>query len=571
MMASPCDALTDYGIHTLPGDDLSTMLKEALNTEEQRMFVDSCSAYLQYHPKRDFVVDLEDVFAWIGFSSKDTAKASVVNKLELGKDYLINIRGENHTGTEYTSQTEKHCCETILMTVCGFKILCSAGTEKAKRVQKYYILMEEVLMEYTINQNKLQSHQLKEQNQLLLSKDMALEAETKISNQREAELHKIRTKLYEETIKDDHVYIAKERSELATDSHKIGKALDVHRREAQLNTHSAQGVRMIYSKATHNATIVEGIVKVAMRRYHLNNDGAGHEHYNNNIEHSVDVIDIACTMMDTLTSSFEYISRAALFQKLFSNLKSVENTPPFQVEDTTSSTAKENETIPLAPIPCPTEQVEAQPAEAQITVPALAIIMHDNVLEWFTASCDETKVQSDLVKLTDMRVTYNEAYAFDKLSPKKFEAAMSRLGHTAAADVNACLWYTGLRMKALTPESSECDGEETLNLPKEFEFLRDNVIMPAYAENMAVVEMSSSELFKGFQQWLYDRDLSQTYLTNPTKFGGTMMVLVNGSEAMIGVSKPLRRSFKAYAFSVDVVVEEMYKRQWIQADDIPTR
>ncbi|PNH00283.1 hypothetical protein TSOC_013923 [Tetrabaena socialis] len=138
-----------------------------------------------------------------------------------------------------------------------------------------------------------------------------------------AELAKIRTKIYEEIPKLDNVYVNKEVAELASDTHKVGKAIDPKKRESQLNTGSAQGSRMIYKRPTHNAMVVEDILKVAQRRYHIASIG-GCEHYNNNVEHSVDVIDIAATVVDTLASSFEYMKRGALFRKVIANLAAVQ-------------------------------------------------------------------------------------------------------------------------------------------------------------------------------------------------------------------------------------------------------
>ena len=67
-----------------------------------------------------------------------------------------------------------------------------------------------------------------------------LDEQQAIIDQREAELSKIRTKIYEEVPKLDNVYINKEVAELASDAHKIGKAMDKKKREAQLNTGVAQ-------------------------------------------------------------------------------------------------------------------------------------------------------------------------------------------------------------------------------------------------------------------------------------------------------------------------------------------
>ena len=150
-----------------------------------------------------------------------------------------------------------------------------------------------------------------------------LEEQAALVAAREAELAKIRAKVYEEVPRLDHVYINKEVAELTGDAHKVGKAVDTKKREAQLNTGSAQGSRMIYKRATVNAKIVEEIVKVVQRRYHIASLG-GVEHYSNTVEHTVDVIDIAATVIDTLASSYEYMSRRDLLDKVVANLKALE-------------------------------------------------------------------------------------------------------------------------------------------------------------------------------------------------------------------------------------------------------
>ena len=113
--------------------------------------------------------------------------------------------------------------------------------------------------------------------------------------------------------------MCKEAAELASSTHKIGKAVDPKKREAQLNTGSAQGMRVIYQRPTLNAKVVEDIARVTLRRYHVGSIG-GIEHYANELEHSVDVLDIACTVIDTLASSFEYIKRSDLLCKLVDKL-----------------------------------------------------------------------------------------------------------------------------------------------------------------------------------------------------------------------------------------------------------
>ena len=142
----------------------------------------------------------------------------------------------------------------------------------------------------------------------------------------EDELQRLKTKTYEEVPKLDHVYISKEVAELSSQTHKIGKAIDTKRRESQLNTGSAQGSRIIYERSTLNAKVVEDIVRVAQRRYHIGMLG-GTEHYTNEIEHSVNVIDVACTVVDTLASTYEYITRNEMLNKLVAKIEDLRLQP----------------------------------------------------------------------------------------------------------------------------------------------------------------------------------------------------------------------------------------------------
>ncbi len=137
---------------------------------------------------------------------------------------------------------------------------------------------------------------------------------------KDAELERARTKTYEEIPKMDNVYINKEASQVGTDVHKIGKAINPKVREATFNTASAQGCRMIYTRPTHNAKLVEDVVRDVMKRYHIGGLG-GTEHYNNNVEHSIDVIDITCVVVDTLASSFEYMKRDDMIRTVIKKLK----------------------------------------------------------------------------------------------------------------------------------------------------------------------------------------------------------------------------------------------------------
>ena len=71
------------------------------------------------------------------------------------------------------------------------------------------------------NEAVVQEHQL-----ALDAARFQLEDQATLVAARDAELAKIRTKIYEELPRLDHVYINKEVAELASDTHKIGKAIE---------------------------------------------------------------------------------------------------------------------------------------------------------------------------------------------------------------------------------------------------------------------------------------------------------------------------------------------------------
>ena len=64
-------------------------LMETLTTHEQRMFLDGFKMYLKHNARKDFVVDLEDAYVWIGYTRKDHAKTAMGKSPEEGRDYVV--------------------------------------------------------------------------------------------------------------------------------------------------------------------------------------------------------------------------------------------------------------------------------------------------------------------------------------------------------------------------------------------------------------------------------------------------------------------------------------------------
>ncbi len=126
---------------------LITKINENFTNDEQHMFIASFYSYLNYN-KADFVIDLENIYKWLGFERKSNCKNVLVKHFKIDTDYKIeNLNDGNETikvasaTVEATPETIKVATvkdnggsnkEKITMTITTFKKLClKANTKKA--------------------------------------------------------------------------------------------------------------------------------------------------------------------------------------------------------------------------------------------------------------------------------------------------------------------------------------------------------------------------------------------------------------------------------------------------------
>ena len=132
---------------------LINKIKENFTGFEQQLFVSSFYCYLNYDKNLDFVIDLDNVWKWLGFQQKYHAKVVLEKYFKINIDYK-NLAPEVAGASlidEKIDNTKKHGGhnkQTILLTIKCFKSLClKAQTSKASEIHEYYIKMEEVLNE----------------------------------------------------------------------------------------------------------------------------------------------------------------------------------------------------------------------------------------------------------------------------------------------------------------------------------------------------------------------------------------------------------------------------------------
>ena len=137
---------------------LLAKIKERFTDTEQQMFIASFYCYLNY--QNEFIIDLDDVWKWIGFNQKVKAKALLETNFKLNIDYVKSL---SHEGKQTTHTKGGHNKEPFMLNIKTFKRFClKAGTKKADEIHEYYIKLEETLQEVIqeeSNELKLQLEQ----------------------------------------------------------------------------------------------------------------------------------------------------------------------------------------------------------------------------------------------------------------------------------------------------------------------------------------------------------------------------------------------------------------------------
>ena len=130
-----------------------TKIKENFNENQQQLFVASFYCYLTYDKKKDFVIDFDNVWKWMGFTRKDNAKRLLEKFFTIEIDYHISYEKRKiDEKIEVPLGAGGMNKETIMLTVNTFNKFClKAGTKKADEVHDFHLKLEELLIE-TINE-----------------------------------------------------------------------------------------------------------------------------------------------------------------------------------------------------------------------------------------------------------------------------------------------------------------------------------------------------------------------------------------------------------------------------------
>jgi hypothetical protein len=269
---------------------LINKIKDNFKETEQQLFIASFYCFLKYDTKKDFVIDFDNVWKWMGFARKGNAKTTLEKHFTIETDYQVkktasadseavlnggqnNINSAPQFGGSVLNGGQNK--ETILLTVNTFKKFClKAGTKKADEIHDYYIKLEELLHE-TVNEesNELRKQLLdKEQENEKLSEEKAIieEEKSKIQEEKEKLIRKY-VKKPKEIHKDRNVvYIMGTKESVSTREYAIGKATDLNHRQDDYNHNKLHDFDVIYYKSFSCPRImdyVESLVLSKLNKY----------------------------------------------------------------------------------------------------------------------------------------------------------------------------------------------------------------------------------------------------------------------------------------------------------------
>lgn len=233
---------------------LDAVLRRELDGDEQQLFASHFASF--WHTadcKKDFVISLDAVYEWLGFTRKDAAKRALANCLEENVHYAITA-----ATLEANSERGGQNKEEVKMTVHAFKRLCMAvKTERGEMVRGYYIALEEALFVYN-----------KELAEEASAKLQALQAEHDKYVEKTSRAMKRR---FADGQKGDVAYIYKDNTNYENDVYNLGRTGNRGRREKEYSTHNFSG-EMIYAKRCLNQNILEKVTQHMLDQYRVYRD-----------------------------------------------------------------------------------------------------------------------------------------------------------------------------------------------------------------------------------------------------------------------------------------------------------
>ena len=388
---------TTYNI--MQDDDLIQLIKQNFSEDEMEIFKLNFKIYLaNENNKNGFVINLDDVYKYIGFKLKQHAKRLLTNKFKLNKDFIIykglstNLTSTGDTDVNFQVNTQMikqntYNNETIMLTVESFKKFCMiALTNESEKFLDYYITIENVIFNYV-------KTKMNKQLQIIKSKD-------KIIEEQSLELKNIKNQKYEEIDKSEYIYV------FSTDKdniYKCGKTKEPKKRKDQLQTACVDDIVELYKYETSNNNILESIIHYILQNYRCHSN---REHFRCNLNYIKLIINTSGIFLDTLKSSYEHITIKELLDKLSNKL-----------QDTITINKITNITIPDQIITPEKKSIDKNNLTITKLENSLQIYNNSfNIYSWILKIYTITENNKDIVKIKEIYEIFKNTKYYNNLT-----------------------------------------------------------------------------------------------------------------------------------------------------------
>ena len=289
-------------------------IKTNFTEYEQQLFLTSFYCYLNYNKKTDFVIDLDNIWRWLGFNQKSTAKYMLEKNFIKETHFKIWFADKSEQSETSKIFAQEHSVakkdtrgghnkEIIMLNIDTFKKFCmKAGTKKADEIHDYYIKLEEIIQEILEEQNT-------ELQNTLIIKEKQLELKTK-----ELEIFKANKTV---------LYIYNTDTRRIPSEYKIGVTLNIHTRISSFNTPITHGKLEfeVYIEDL-NLTTLESYIHLLLKPFRVLREN-----------YRIDLEEAKCVMMGVVNrTKLAHITnqseRQLKLRKLFEQEMSIMNDEP---------------------------------------------------------------------------------------------------------------------------------------------------------------------------------------------------------------------------------------------------
>ena len=275
--------------NSLEDDDMIKLIYDNFLESDMELFKSNYQIYLEYRNNNNsFVVNIDNIYKLLGLCSKEQIKTLLSKYFILNKDFII-------------------INELVLLTINSFKKFCiKVDTEEADNLyNNNYIKMEDVISKYIEIKHKKNS----------IEKENLLQIKNKIIEEKDNQIKNIKEMKYDEAIKVGSIYL------LSTDKPNIIKCgrtkNSVDKRVSSLQTGAVDDITILYEYKTSDDRLLELIVHNILGRYRLNSlANSNRKHFSCNVEYMKDIIEIIGKTLDVLKSTYEYISKDEIIEKI---------------------------------------------------------------------------------------------------------------------------------------------------------------------------------------------------------------------------------------------------------------